>query len=254
LVGSIVMDSKEFATKLLVDIGNSDAIWLFKERIKNFIIPEKNFEDYLGKGFSGDVLGRRARIDEFLISDFKFNNPIAAFPDSTSLKHIITVPGRMGSVGGEIFKRFSVVFDYSNQQMYLKRNSKFKMPFTYNKSGIEIRHIGMQWVKETIALKTESLNAEPTSAYVDNRASDFKYMFQLKPVYEIVNVRKNSPAQKVGLLKGDVIVSINNEVAHKYSLQKVNALLKSDGEKWITIEVERDSQLLKFTFVLLDVL
>jgi hypothetical protein len=45
--------------KLLIDVGNSDAIWLFQD-VSNKIVPTNNFDDYLGKGFSGDVIGKSA--------------------------------------------------------------------------------------------------------------------------------------------------------------------------------------------------
>lgn len=88
----------------------------------------------------------------------------------------------------------------------------------------------------------------------DKPASDFKYKFELKPIYEIANLRKNSPAKESGLQKGDIIRTVNGKQAYKYSLQKLNSFLRSDDEKWITIEVERNKQILKFRFQLKDIL
>jgi hypothetical protein len=51
--------------KLLIDVGNSDAIWLFKMFLIKNKVPTNNFDDYLGKGFSGDVIGKRERIRFF---------------------------------------------------------------------------------------------------------------------------------------------------------------------------------------------
>ncbi|HEY4617372.1 MAG TPA: aspartyl protease family protein [Flavobacterium sp.] len=251
---TVVIDSVIIPAKLLVDVGNSDAIWLFQNGAKNVNIPKKNFEDYLGRGFSGDVEGKRARISEFIISEFKFSNPIAAFPDSSSLKHVKMVTDRLGSVGGEILKRFSVVFDYSNKNMFLKKNSSFYAPFHYNKSGIEIRHSGVQWVQETVHLQTIPIVVDHVIPRGDKTASDFKYKFQLKPVYEIANLRKNSPGKNSGLQVGDIIKTVNGKQAYKYSLQELNSLLRSEDEKWVTMEVERKNQILKFGFLLKDIL
>jgi hypothetical protein len=252
--GAVVMDAKVIPVKLLVDIGNSDAIWLFQKESANIKIPEKNFDDYLGKGFSGDIIGKRALISEFLISEFKFDNPIVAFPDSNSIKHVKLVPGRMGSIGGEILKRFSVVFDYNNKNIFLRKNKEFNAPFLYNKSGVEISHAGMQWVKETVNLETIPIINKASDQFNNRNNSDFKYKFELKPVYEIVAVRKNSPASISGLQKGDVIISINKIPAYKYSLQNINALLRSEDENWVTLEVERGTEKLNFRFQLLNVL
>lgn len=252
LTGNVVINSNEIPVKLLIDIGNSDAIWLFENASKSIQIPTKNFEDYLGKGFSGDVEGKRGQIAKFSMSNFDFFNPIIAFPDSTSIKNVKMVKDRAGSVGAEILRRFTVIFDYPNEKLFLKKNSNFYLPFSYNKSGIEIQHDGLQWVKETVRLETIPIVKSVDLANTDN--DNFKYKFELKPIFVVSNIRKNSPAAISGLQKGDVLTSINNVPAYKYTLQKINSLLKSDDEKWITFEVEREGQPLKFKFQLLNIL
>jgi len=246
-----IVDSVKVPAKLLLDIGNSDAFWIFENnKIK---LPKKNFPDFLGKGFSGDIEGHRAKIDNFLIDDFNFKKPIVSFPDSSSIRNVKMVPGRIGSIGGEVLKRFTVVLDYADQKLYLKKNSKFSEPFTYNKSGITLQHNGLQWVQETVHLETVKVATSlEETGYNDKKGGDFKYKFSLKPVYEIVNIRKNSAAEKCGLQKGDIVVSINNNVPYKYSLQQINSLLKSEEDIWITLEVERNSVILKFRFKLED--
>ena len=249
------MNSDEIPVKLLIDIGNSDAIWLFEKASKSIKIPAKSFEDYLGKGFSGDVEGKRAQISKFKMFTYEFHNPIIAFPDSVSIKSVRMVKDRAGSLGAEILRRFTVVFDYPNEKLFLKKNAAFSSPFNYNKSGVEIQHNGLQWVQETVRLETVStLKSGSLISRENEETSNFKYKFALKPIYIISNVRKKSPADISGLQKGDLIVRINNVEAYKYSLDKINSLLKSEEEKWVTFEVERDSQLLKFKFQLLNVL
>ncbi len=243
---------KSAPAKLLLDLGNSDALWLFGGNSSTFKIPEKNFEDYLGKGFSGDIFGNRARISKFNIDQFEFVNPIIAFPDSTSLKSVKMVKDRAGSVGGEIFKRLTVVMDYAHNQMFLKRSSHYGSEFHYNMSGIELQNEGMQWVQETVQMQTVFL--DNTFDDSGNKKDNFKYKFTLKPVYTISNIRKDSPAALCGLQKDDIVVSINNNAGYRYSLQAINQLLKSEDGKWIYLEVERNSQLLKYKFQLKSIL
>ncbi|MBF4491918.1 signal protein PDZ [Flavobacterium sp. JLP] len=246
-----IVDSVSVSAKLLIDIGNSDAFWIFENnKIK---LPKKNFPDFLGKGFSGDIEGHRAKIAKISIDEFDFKNPIVSFPDSTSIRNVAMVPGRIGSIGGEVLKRFTLVLDYTDEKLYLKKNNKFSEPFTYNKSGITIQHNGLQWVQETVHLETvQVVNSMSDVGYDAKNDDNFKYKFSLKPVYEIVNIRKNSTAEKCGLQKGDIIVSINNTLPYKYSLQQLNNLLKSEDDVWITMEVERNSLVLKFRFKLED--
>lgn len=255
LKSAVFQDNKEIPVKLLIDIGNSDAIWLFQDRSESIKVPAKNFEDFLGRGFSGDVKGRRAILKKFEMGDFKFNNPVVAFPDSISIRNVNMVPDRKGSIGGEIMKRFTVVFDYQNSQMYLKKNSNYSDPFTYNKSGVEIQQNGLQWVQETVRMETVPLSTyNNESGGVRVFTNEFKYKFQLKPIYEIAYVRENSPAANAGLQKGDIIILINNNPLHKLSLQDINALFKTEEEKSIILDVERKSEILKFRFQLFNIL
>jgi hypothetical protein len=246
-----VVNSEDVQAKLLIDIGNSDSFWVFEN--KKIKLPKKNFPDFLGKGFSGDIEGHRAKIEKFSLANFDFKNPIVAFPDSSSIKNVKMVPGRIGSVGGEILKRFTVVLDYADKKLYLKKNSKFSEPFTYNKSGITVQHNGLQWVQETVHLQTVQVASSVGEVEQNLKKDDnFRYKFSLKPVYEIVNIRKHSAAEKCGLQKGDIIISINNNLPYKYSLQQINALLKSEEDIWINLEIERHSLILKFRFKLED--
>jgi len=251
IMTTATVNDEEIPAKLLIDIGNSDAFWVFEnDKIK---LPNKNFPDFLGKGFSGDIEGHRAKIDKFSIDEFNFKKPIVSFPDSASIRNVKMVPGRIGSVGGEVLKRFTLVLDYGEKKLYLKRNSRFGEPFTYNKSGITVQHNGLQWVQETVHLETVRVASTMDELQEkDKNDNNFKYKFALKPVYEIVNVRKNSAAEKCGLRKGDIIVSINKTQPYKYSLQQINNLLKSEEDVWINMEVERNSLVLKFRFKLED--
>ena len=252
--GTVTLEGNSIPVKLLVDIGNSDAVWLFQDRSKFIKVPEKSFDDYLGKGFSGDVIGKRAKIEKMTMYDFEFNNPIAAFPDSSSIRNVSMVPDRMGSVGGEILKRFDLVFDYRNEQLFLKKNGNYSQPFSYNKSGVEIQHNGLQWVQETVPMEMVKTPRANSEVNVYSAKTEFKYKFQVKPLYEIANVRANSPAAIAGLLKGDIIIKINNNPTYKYSLQDIITLFRSDVDKWITLEIERKNEIRKFKFQLNDML
>ena len=250
----VTMNTVETAVKLLLDLGNSDAIWLFQDINPAIKVPQKSFDDYLGKGFSGDVLGKRTRIAKFNIDKFEFENPIIAMPDNKSIKSVTMVENRMGSIGGEIFKRFTVILDYKNNQLFLKKSKQFELPFNYNMSGIELQNEGMQWVQETVPLKTVYIGDITFDESGNKVNTNFKYKFTLKPIYTIANIRKDSPAELCGLKKGDTIIRINNTLGYKYSLQEINDILKSEEGKWLHFEIERNNQILKFKFQLKSIL
>lgn len=250
VIAKVDLEKQDIPVKLLVDIGNSDAVWLFHNRDPLVNVPKKNFNDFLGRGFSGDIEGQRAKVKKFKLADFTFDEVISAFPDSISIKNVTMVPDRMGSVGGEIMKRFKILFDYSGQQMFLRKSKAYYEPFSYNKSGIEIQHHGLQWVQETVQMETVPQSGFNASGGQSVYRNDFKYKFKLKPVYDIAHIRQGSPAAFAGLQKGDILVRINNRMPYQYSLEQINQLFKSEEDKWITLEIERKSQLLTFSFQL----
>lgn len=235
--------------KLLIDTGNSYPVWLFNHLIQGLIVPEPNFEDYLGKGFSGDIYGKQARIQSLKLGTFEFKRPITAFPDSISLMNVKMVENRAGSVGGSVLKRMNVVFDYKNERLYAKKNANFNQEYFYNASGLEIYQIGMQWVQEKISLNTGPVKVSNKSHYGGNKA-DFMYKFDLKPVYSIGVVRNDSPAQKAGLKVDDLLLEINKKRVIDMSLEDINQILRSEAGKKISLKVERNQVVYSFSFVI----
>lgn len=253
LTGVIALENQsEFEGKLLVDTGNTDALWLFRNKSDKIVLPEKNFDDFLGRGLSGDIIGQRARVHTFKLGNSEFRKAIVSFPDQNSLQHITMVKDRVGSVGSEILRRFRIVFDYRRGHMYLKESSHFNQPFTYNMSGLEIHHEGMTWVQQEVSEKTSKVSAAQHE--ISLMPSALSYRFELKPIFSIANVRKDSPAEICGLKKGDILLRINGRQCYRMSLQEINSMLKSEEGKIVELEIERMGKPIKFSFKLKSII
>jgi hypothetical protein len=238
---NIKSSNEKVSSKLLIDTGNSDAVWVFTNKTDKIKLPQKTIQDYLGKGFSGNVFGKRGRIENFEFGRKVFDSILVTFPDSTSVRSVNFVPNRIGSVGGEIISRFSIVFDYLNNVIYTKSNSRLKKPFQFNMSGIEVEHSGLEWVKESF----EENRNDKIKIYTDtskNIENSLKIRFTLKPIFNIASVRTGSEAEKVGIKVGDKLLKINNNSVYGYTIEKINELLKSEEGKTIEIEVERKNK------------
>lgn len=249
LYADIEMTNEKKSSKLLIDLGNSDAIWLFPSLIKNFVYNRPNIDDFLGRGFNGDIYGKRSRIHNFYIGKFQFEKPLTAMPDEFSIQHVNLVTDRKGSIGGEIMRRFTIFFDYHNKKLYLKKNRNFDDPFHFNMSGLDFKQDGMQWAEERVKIEPKPYSGSMNETF---KAESFQYNFSLKPLFSIAGVRKDSPAYKAGLKTDDRLISINGKNASNMTLQKINELMKSSEGRDISIVVQRNNETLKISFTLED--
>lgn len=245
--GAIEIDSKEIPVKLLIDSGGSDALWLFENQEKGIMpFDNKYFEDYLGKGLSGSVHGKRSKIKSFSLQDFKFNDVNVAFPDSSSIHIARKYADRSGSIAGELLKRFNVIFDYGNEKVTFRKNSNFKAPFHYNKSGIVLEQDGIRVVRELSDRFFYNRDENTTGA--DKIIVQSSYKIAIKPAFTIVELRKDSPAKKAGLLLGDVILTVNNKDAANLKMQDINSMFSGDDGKLIRLRIDRNGLVLNYEF------
>jgi hypothetical protein len=250
---TIELNGKALNSKLLVDTGNSDALWVFLHVAKGFRKPEQTVHDFLGRGFSGEIYGLRGRVSRFDFGQKTFEHPISTFPDSVSVQSVSFVPNRIGSIGGEVLSRFDLVFDYPRQVLYTRPNRKVDEPFNYNMSGIEVEHAGLEWSKEFDEPRSQDIKVY-TSASDERVQHNLSLRFVLKPVFNIAIVREGSAAQLAGLKKGDRIISINGRFAHQFTIGRINEMLKSEEGRTIKMEIERNGVPIEFKFELKSIL
>lgn len=255
LNATVTLENSSENVKLLMDTGSSDALWLFENKEKG-LIPNDSlfFRDYLGKGLSGSVYGKRSKVKSFQLSNYNLMNVNVAYPDSLSVDVNKIHKGRNGSVGGDILKRYNMYVDYSNEKLYIKKNNYYKKPFTYNNSGIVLEHNGSMFVKERINVPKSdgySVNDDLNSVKIDLSIS---HRMLLKPMYSVAELRKSSNAYTSGLRVGDILLSINGKEVYNMKLSQINEILFGKTGKPIRLKVERYGEVKIFKFKLDDAL
>jgi C-terminal processing protease CtpA/Prc len=103
-----------------------------------------------------------------------------------------------GLIGGEILRRFTVIFDYSRSEMILEPNADFGAPFEYDMFG----------------------------AYLLAEAPDFERFI----VHRLV---EGSPAKAAGLKEGDVIVSIDGRPSGDFTLEQVRQMFRQTDRQCV---------------------
>jgi hypothetical protein len=248
-----VNDSIKHPVKMLIDMGNSDALWVFEEEKKGILCPKQYFIDHLGEGLSGAIEGKRTKVHSFRFGEYEFKKPTIAFLDSIATSYARTYEERNGSIGTQILNRFKIIFDYGKEIIYLKKNRSFHKEFRYNRSGIEITYFG-----KTIVKKEKVNSSNPYSTLDSDNGHilkfDIDYTFDFKPAFGIYKVRKDSPADLAGLRVNDIIYKINGKFAYEYKIEEINSIFYGDVGKYVTIYVDRDGLILFYEFQLKDLL
>jgi len=209
-------DSTSLDVKLLIDTGASHGLVLEPESDPAIRVPQKSLESIIGRGLGGEIKGRIGRINGLELGRYKINEVIANFPDPDSYKSLLFQDDslrRNGALGGEILSRFSIIFNYPHEEIYVKKNADFRKKFNYDMAGIIVKAKGAR------------LRA-----------------------YEITHLRNGSPGKLAGLKEGDLIISVNGTSTQSLNLNQINGFFNSKEGKRVVMEVNRDGQRVKAEF------
>jgi hypothetical protein len=220
LTTSVVFsDGKQISAKLLVDSGASHGLMLEPTSDSRIVVPAASVSSVIGRGLGGEITGKVGRIQSIKLGDYEIKNVIANFPDPNSYFDSLKLGAtqRNGAIGGEILSRFTVIFNFPKEEIYLRKNSAFKRKFHYNLSGL------------TVKAKGSRLN-----------------------VFEVTEVRQKSTADVAGVLAGDLIVSINGINTKTLDLNSINGYFNHKPGKKINLVLDRQGRQLHLTFDLED--
>jgi predicted aspartyl protease len=128
-------------------------------------------------------------------------------------KDLVFGEGNENFLGLDFLSRHIVTLDFPNKIMYLKKGTQFAKNDESGMSGLALIHI-----------------SDKLTVY---------------------SVDSSSPAEKAGLLAGDIIVKIEGKNTADYTVKQLRQLLRSGEGKRITLTIERNDQL-KETIIVLE--
>ncbi|RZK81723.1 MAG: peptide-binding protein [Pedobacter sp.] len=208
-VSTYLSEKDAVVAKVLVDNGAGHAISLETYHDKPFPLPEKTAEANLGNGLSGPISGKIGRIYSLQIGSFKLKNVISSFPvyDDAGAKAILL--NRNGNLGAELLSKFNVVFDYKNQEMYIRKNTSFNVPFEHDMSGMEI--------------------------YTDDAN---------KRRYFVLRIEPGSPAEESEMKLNDEILALNFSTTQQMNLNEITKILKSGDGRTLFLTINRGGKMM----------
>jgi len=186
--------------KLMVDSGAPTATVVlnrpFVEKHKLLADTGRIILDRSLPGLGGETKQLLSRARELQLDDLIIQNPTIML--SQDAAGSLASSSFDGIIGGELLRRFKVVFDTAHHQLILEPNAYFAEPYEHNMSGIGLRAEGR----------------------------DFKTI----RIYRII---ADSPAAQAGLREGDEIVSIDSKSASDFTLDQLYRMFKHEGREYV---------------------
>jgi len=203
----------------LMDSGASLPFLIHTNTDTLLTLPDLTMTGNLGYGITGILKGFIGQVNKFEIGPYTFNNLITSFQDIAIFAPDQSELSRNGIIGNHLLRRFYIIIDYFHSKAFFKpiRKRKYAKSFDYDRSGMVIFAVG------------SNLNE-----------------FLVKEIMD------NSPAQKSGILPGDIINKIGRRKTKLMSLERINQRLQGKAGKKLKIEIERNGLKMKKEIILQD--
>ena len=186
-----IKDNTGITGRFYLDTGAGLCLLLNNDFAHDSSVFKKSRKFYLtqAEGLGGKADMKLSVVKELKIGPYRFKNvPAYIFNDDYG---VTNYPVLGGLIGNDIMRRFNVIINYPQQEIFIKPNNHFLDSFDYSYSGL-----GFYLVEGAIT---------------------------------VTDIVKNSPAEKAGFHENDVILGVANNFSNNIQIYK--ALLQNASEK-----------------------
>lgn len=186
-----VRDNEEITTKYYLDTGAGLCMLLNEDMVQDSSLLRSKRKLYPteAEGLGGKKSMNLTVIREVRVGPYKFRNvPVYVFDDEFN---ITSYPVLGGLIGNDIMRRFNIILNYPEQQIYIRPNRRYTDSFDYSYSGL-----GMYLIDGAIT---------------------------------VTDIMKKSPAEDAGFIPGDIVLGIDNDLSG--NIQRYKTLLQNAGAR-----------------------
>lgn len=186
-----IRDNTNITDKFYLDTGAGLCMLLNDDLVQDSSLLRAKRKKFAteAEGLGGKKAMTLTVVKEVRIGPYRFRNvPVYIFDDEFN---ITSYPVLGGLIGNDIMRRFNVILNYPDQQIYIKPNKHYTDSFDYSYSGL-----GMYLIDGAIT---------------------------------VTDIMDKSPAQEAGFKPGDIIIGIENNLSG--NIQTYKALLQNAGAK-----------------------
>ena len=205
--GARVKDAVEVFSRYYFDTGAGLCLLLSNDFVTDSALfnAKKRKPVYTeAEGLGGKTTMQLTTVKDFHIGPYHFKNVPTYIFED--IYNVTSYPSLGGLIGNDLLRRFNVILNYERREIYITPNSHFRDLFDYSYTGL-----GIYWVDGVI---------------------------------QVVDIMKDSPAEKAGFKEGDIIFAVDNNISN--NIQTYKNLLQNVGER-VTIIVKRPTGLKELT-------
>jgi hypothetical protein len=208
-----VKDNNEVNSRFYFDTGAGMCLLLSSDFVADSMLlrSKRKWLVSQAEGLGGKAPMKQGVIKQVKVGPYKFRNVPAYIFDDEF--NITSYPYLGGLLGNDLLRRFNLILNYDKKDIHLLPNSHFREQFDYSYTGLG--------------------------------------MYVVDSVIKIVDVMKNSPAEKGGFKADDIVLSVENNSSRNIQIYK--NLMQNPGQK-IRILVYRNGRPISLVLKVLNVL
>jgi predicted aspartyl protease len=208
-----VKDINEVTGRFYFDTGAGMCMLLSSDFVEDSMLLRTKKKWYVSQaeGLGGKAPMRQGVLRQIKVGPYKFKNVPAYIFEDEY--NITSYPYLGGLLGNDLLRRFNLIINYDKRDIHLIPNSHFHEQFDYSYTGLG--------------------------------------MYVVDGVIKIVDVMKNSPAEKAGFKPNDIIMAVGNNFSQ--NIQAYKNMMQNPGER-IKIIVYRNGQPLPLMLKVMSVM
>ncbi len=186
-----VRDNTNIDAKFYFDTGAGLCMLLNDDLVQDSSLFKKSRKLYPteAEGLGGKKAMYMSVVKEVKLGPYHFRNvPVYVFDD---VYNVTAYPILGGLIGNDILRRFNVILNYPDQQIYLKPNKHLTDSFDYSYTGLGI--------------------------------------YLINGLITVTDIMKKSPAEEAGFKEDDIIMGVDNNFSGNIQIYK--GLLQNAGSK-----------------------
>ena len=196
-----VKENNEVTSRFYFDTGAGMCILLSSDFVGDSLQlrTKKRWVTSQAEGLGGKAPMQQGVLRQIKVGPYKFKNVPAYIFEDEY--NITSYPYLGGLLGNDLLRRFNLIINYEKRDIHMTPNSHFRDQFDYSYTGL-----GMYVVDGTI---------------------------------RVVDVMRNSPAEKAGFLPNDIIMSVGNNFSQ--NIQAYKNLMQNPHER-VKVIVNRNGE------------